>query len=81
MGLYKRTGTNPFSSCLPLLLQSPIFFALSDSAAGPDPAARPGEEGGSQEAGDKTSCTCGRRRLMMSGSAKGPRPVRRLGRA
>src|ERR1035437_6465279 len=28
MGLYKRTGTNPFSSCLPLLLPSPIFFAL-----------------------------------------------------
>src|ERR1035437_6320546 len=28
MGLYKRTGTNPFSSCLPPLLQSPIFFAL-----------------------------------------------------
>jgi YidC/Oxa1 family membrane protein insertase len=28
MGLYKRTGTNPFSSCLPLLLQSPIFVAL-----------------------------------------------------
>ena len=28
MGLYKRTGTNPLSSCLPLLLQSPIFFAL-----------------------------------------------------
>jgi YidC/Oxa1 family membrane protein insertase len=28
MGLYKRTGTNPFSSCLPLVLQSPIFFAL-----------------------------------------------------
>jgi len=28
MALYKRTGTNPFSSCLPLLLQSPIFFAL-----------------------------------------------------
>ena len=27
MSLYKRTGTNPFS-CLPLLLQSPIFFAL-----------------------------------------------------
>ncbi|HZX98340.1 MAG TPA: membrane protein insertase YidC, partial [Dermatophilaceae bacterium] len=22
MGLYKRTGTNPFSSCLPILLQS-----------------------------------------------------------
>jgi YidC/Oxa1 family membrane protein insertase len=28
MGLYKRTGTNPFASCLPLLLQSPVFFAL-----------------------------------------------------
>lgn len=27
-GLYKRTGTNPFSSCLPLLIQSPFFFAL-----------------------------------------------------
>jgi YidC/Oxa1 family membrane protein insertase len=28
MGLYKRTGTNPFSSCLPMLLQMPVFFAL-----------------------------------------------------
>jgi YidC/Oxa1 family membrane protein insertase len=28
MALYKENGTNPFSSCLPLLLQSPIFFAL-----------------------------------------------------
>jgi YidC/Oxa1 family membrane protein insertase len=28
MKLYQETGTNPFSSCLPLLLQSPIFFAL-----------------------------------------------------
>ncbi|MFP5346665.1 MAG: membrane protein insertase YidC [Actinomycetes bacterium] len=28
MELYKRTGTNPFASCLPILLQSPIFFAL-----------------------------------------------------
>ena len=28
MELYKRTGTNPFSSCLPILLQSPFFFAL-----------------------------------------------------
>lgn len=26
--LYKRTGTNPFSSCMPLLIQSPFFFAL-----------------------------------------------------
>ena len=28
MKLYKETGTNPFSACLPLLLQMPIFFAL-----------------------------------------------------
>ncbi|HCK79023.1 MAG TPA: membrane protein insertase YidC [Actinobacteria bacterium] len=28
MKLYKETGTNPFSSCLPILAQSPIFFAL-----------------------------------------------------
>src|SRR3954452_2399656 len=28
MALYKERGTNPFSSCLPILLQSPIFFAL-----------------------------------------------------
>jgi YidC/Oxa1 family membrane protein insertase len=28
MGLYKRTGTNPFSSCLPILLQAPVFYAL-----------------------------------------------------
>ena len=26
--LYKRHGTSPFSSCLPLLAQMPIFFAL-----------------------------------------------------
>ncbi len=28
MALYKETGTNPFASCLPLLIQMPIFFAL-----------------------------------------------------
>jgi YidC/Oxa1 family membrane protein insertase len=28
MKLYKDTGTNPFSSCLPILAQAPIFFAL-----------------------------------------------------
>lgn len=28
MNLYKESGTNPFSSCLPILLQSPIFIAL-----------------------------------------------------
>ncbi|WP_317983538.1 membrane protein insertase YidC [Nocardioides pantholopis] len=28
MKLYKDTGTNPFASCLPILVQMPIFFAL-----------------------------------------------------
>ncbi len=28
MALYKDSGTNPFASCLPILLQSPVFFAL-----------------------------------------------------
>jgi YidC/Oxa1 family membrane protein insertase len=36
MALYKETGTNPFASCLPILLQMPIFlslFRLIDHAA------------------------------------------------
>jgi YidC/Oxa1 family membrane protein insertase len=28
MKLYRETGTNPFSSCLPIIAQMPIFFAL-----------------------------------------------------
>jgi YidC/Oxa1 family membrane protein insertase len=28
MKLYRETGTNPFASCLPILAQAPIFFAL-----------------------------------------------------
>jgi YidC/Oxa1 family membrane protein insertase len=28
MKLWKETGTNPFASCLPLILQMPVFFAL-----------------------------------------------------
>ena len=28
MELYRKHGTNPFASCLPLLAQSPVFFAL-----------------------------------------------------
>ncbi|MSZ40069.1 MAG: membrane protein insertase YidC, partial [Actinobacteria bacterium] len=35
MELYKRTGSNPLSSCLPLLIQMPIFsglfFVLNDA--------------------------------------------------
>jgi len=28
MNLYKKSGTNPFGGCLPMLLQLPIFWAL-----------------------------------------------------
>ncbi|WP_207781941.1 membrane protein insertase YidC [Phytoactinopolyspora limicola] len=28
MKLYKKTGTNPFASCLPILLQAPFLFSL-----------------------------------------------------
>jgi YidC/Oxa1 family membrane protein insertase len=46
MELYRRTGSNPLSSCLPLLMQMPIFFGLfsvlndvaaKDGAAGVGP--------------------------------------------
>ncbi len=42
MALYKESGTNPFASCLPILLQSPVFFALYRvlrNIAQPDPHA------------------------------------------
>lgn len=28
MALYRKHGTNPFASCMPILIQMPIFFAL-----------------------------------------------------
>lgn len=28
MSLYRETGTNPFGSCMPILVQAPFFFAL-----------------------------------------------------
>jgi YidC/Oxa1 family membrane protein insertase len=34
MALYKNTGTNPFSSCLPLLLQMPVFLSLTATLNG-----------------------------------------------
>ena len=42
MKLWKETGTNPFASCLPLILQMPIFFALFRVI---DQAAKNGREG------------------------------------
>jgi YidC/Oxa1 family membrane protein insertase len=40
MKLYKDNGTNPLASCLPILLQAPIFFALFHilNGIGKDPA-------------------------------------------
>jgi YidC/Oxa1 family membrane protein insertase len=43
MKLYKDAGTNPFASCLPILLQMPIFFALFRML---DQAAKHGKEHG-----------------------------------
>lgn len=42
MKLWKESGTNPFSSCLPLLLQMPVFLALWQVV---DKAAKLGAEG------------------------------------
>ncbi|MBT1018117.1 membrane protein insertase YidC [Canibacter sp. lx-72] len=28
MAMYKETGTNPFTSCLPILVQMPVFFSM-----------------------------------------------------
>ncbi len=40
MALYKEHGTNPFSACLPMLIQVPFFFALFQVLAGIPAAAR-----------------------------------------
>ncbi|WP_284976939.1 membrane protein insertase YidC [Arthrobacter sp. efr-133-TYG-104] len=34
MALYKHHGTNPFSACLPMLIQMPFFFALFQVLSG-----------------------------------------------
>ena len=41
MELYKKEGTNPFSSCLPILVQSPFFFGLFRVLNGMDELADP----------------------------------------
>src|SRR3954453_2986293 len=43
MALYKETGTNPFASCLPLIVQMPIFLSLFRML---DQAAKKGKEHG-----------------------------------
>src|SRR6476661_4434824 len=42
MALYKHHGTNPFSACLPLLIQMPFFFALFQVLSGISAAAGQG---------------------------------------
>ena len=41
MELYRKAGTNPLSSCLPLLIQMPIFFSLFSVLNEAHRAARP----------------------------------------
>jgi YidC/Oxa1 family membrane protein insertase len=58
MKLWKETGTNPFASCLPLILQMPIFFALFrviDHAAKFDPLKDKSFSKGFMDTADATS--------------------------
>jgi YidC/Oxa1 family membrane protein insertase len=43
MAMYKKHGTNPFSACLPMLIQMPFFFALFQVLSGITTAATKGE--------------------------------------
>ena len=43
MALYKKHGTNPFSACLPMLIQMPFFFALFQVLSGISTAKNAGE--------------------------------------
>ena len=47
MALYKKHGTNPFSACLPLLIQAPFFLALFQVLSGMSQAGPQGEGIGS----------------------------------
>jgi len=40
MALYRKHGTNPFSACLPLLIQAPFFLAVFQVLSGVSGAAR-----------------------------------------
>lgn len=43
MALYKKHGTNPFSACLPMLIQMPFFFALFQVLSGISAAKETGQ--------------------------------------
>ncbi|MDP9987347.1 YidC/Oxa1 family membrane protein insertase [Arthrobacter oryzae] len=43
MAMYKKHGTNPFSACLPMLIQMPFFFALFQVLSGISTAKQSGQ--------------------------------------
>src|SRR6478735_1598600 len=43
MAQYKKHGTNPFSACLPMLIQMPFFFALFQVLSGITQARQAGQ--------------------------------------
>jgi YidC/Oxa1 family membrane protein insertase len=43
MALYRKHGTNPFSACLPLLIQAPFFLALFQVLSGVSNASQQGD--------------------------------------
>ncbi len=53
MELYKKEGTNPFSSCLPILAQSPFFFGLFQVLNGLDNIANGPSTGSGAVSGGK----------------------------
>ncbi|GGJ28808.1 UNVERIFIED_ORG: YidC/Oxa1 family membrane protein insertase [Paenarthrobacter nicotinovorans] len=50
MALYKKHGTNPFSACLPMLIQMPFFFALFQVLSGISTNAKQGQGVGAMSA-------------------------------
>src|SRR3954470_6966277 len=50
MALYKHHGTNPFSACLPMLIQMPFFFALFQVLSGITASAQAGKGIGAMSA-------------------------------
>ena len=65
MELYKRTGTSPFASCLPLLAQMPIFFSLfqvlDNAQKHPEAAASACSRPSSRTRSAPRSCSASRR--------------------
>ncbi|MCB5272521.1 Membrane protein insertase YidC [Arthrobacter sp. SO5] len=50
MAMYKKHGTNPFSACLPMLIQMPFFFALFQVLSGITAAVTSGQGIGAMSA-------------------------------